>query len=122
MAKLQTILCVDDEQNILDLLQFNLESNGYAVVTATNGAAALAAAPGVDLVLLDLMLPDIDGITVCKTLKGNPITESIPVIMLTAKDDETDKVLGLELGADDYITKPFSIRDTKPILKSIQKR
>ena len=122
MAKLQTILCVDDEQNILDLLQFNLESNGYAVVTASNGADAIASAPGVDLVLLDLMLPDIDGITVCKTLKGNPITESIPVIMLTAKDDETDKVLGLELGADDYITKPFSIRELLARVKALLRR
>lgn len=118
----QTILCVDDEQNILDLLQFNLETNGYTVITATNGAAAIAAAPGTDLVLLDLMLPDTDGITVCKKLKSNPITESIPVIMLTAKDSETDKILGLELGADDYITKPFSIRELLARIKALLRR
>ena len=110
MAKLQAILCVDDEQNILDLLQFNLESNGYAVVTASNGADAIASAPGVDLVLLDLMLPDTNGIEVCKNLKNGPATASIPIIMLTAKGDEMDKILGLELGADDYITKPYSLR------------
>ena len=107
------ILCIDDEQNILDLLSFNLEANGYSVVTAKTGADGLFVAykdtPA--LILLDLMLPDIDGLEVCKRLKAASVTSGIPIIMLTAKGSDVDKVLGFELGADDYITKPFSVRE-----------
>ena len=118
------ILCVDDEQHILDLLTFNLEANGYAVMTATNGTDALKtlASIPVSLVLLDLMLPDMDGNSVCQKIRSNPMTATIPIIMLTAKDSETDKVLGLELGADDFVTKPFSVRELVARVKALLRR
>ena len=120
----QTILCVDDEQNILDLLTFNLEAAGYNTATATTGkdALALAASTPPSLILLDLMLPDMQGTDVCQQLKRNPATEGIPIIMLTAKDSEMDKVLGLELGADDYITKPFSVRELTARVRALLRR
>lgn len=104
------ILVVDDEQPIADILQFNLEKEGYQVVVAYDGEEALQKADEEkpDLVLLDLMLPIKDGMEVCKELRK---TYDMPIIMLTAKDSEIDKVLGLELGADDYVTKPFSNRE-----------
>lgn len=118
------ILCIDDEQNILDLLTFNLEAAGYSAVTATTGSDGLAVAkqdtPAA--ILLDLMLPDIDGMEVCKRLKADPVTSSIPIIMLTAKDSDVDKVLGLELGADDYMTKPFSVRELVARVKALLRR
>ena len=102
MAK-QKILAVDDERHILELISYNLQGAGYQVETAETGEQALEkakdAAP--DLILLDVMLPDIDGLQVCTRLKREPETASIPVIMLTARGDEIDKVLGLEMGADD---------------------
>jgi two-component system alkaline phosphatase synthesis response regulator PhoP len=106
----KTILAVDDEEDVLELLRYNLQKNGYDVVTASSGEQALKKANSASpsLVLLDLMLPGIDGLEVCKQLKSNPKTEHIPVIMLTAKGEESDVVVGLEVGADDYITKPFS--------------
>ena len=118
------ILCIDDEQNILDLLSFNLEAAGYSTLTATTGADGLAVAKQAmpALILLDLMLPDMDGKDVCKQLRTEPITASIPIIMLTAKDSEVDKVLGLELGADDYITKPFSVRELVARVKALLRR
>ena len=123
MSTKPTILCIDDELNILALLQFNLESAGYAVVTATTGADGIAAANGrPSLILLDLMLPDMDGTEVCKRLKADPVTASIPIIMITAKDSEMDKILGLELGADDYITKPFSVREVVARVKALLRR
>lgn len=119
----QTILCVDDEQNILDLLTFNLEAAGYTAITATTGKDALAlATSSPTLILLDLMLPDIQGTDVCQQLKRNPATAGIPIIMLTAKGSETDKVLGLELGADDYIAKPFSVREVMARVKALLRR
>ena len=110
MAK---ILVVDDEPDAVDLVEFNLKSAGYEVVTAADGAEALkkAKAHSPDLILLDLMLPEVDGLEVCKILRRDPAIAAIPVIMLTAKAAEIDRVLGLELGADDYITKPFSPRE-----------
>ena len=106
-----TILVVDDEKDILDLLKYNLEKEGYAVITARNGKAALAAAgQRPDLYILDVMMPEMDGWEVCKALRRNPATSSIPVIFLTARDNEVDEVLGLELGADDYLTKPVRMR------------
>ena len=118
------ILCIDDEQNILDLLTFNLEAAGYGTLTATTGADGLAVAKQAipSAILLDLMLPDMDGTDVCKGLKADPMTASIPIIMLTAKDSEVDKILGLELGADDYMTKPFSVRELVARVKALLRR
>lgn len=112
------ILVVDDEASIRELLAFNLKKNGYNVETAADGRDALAKAPKADLVLLDIMLPEIDGLEVCRRLKSSPQTSGIPIIMLTAKAEEIDRVLGLEMGADDYVVKPFpcasSSRASKP--------
>ncbi|MEM6553641.1 MAG: response regulator transcription factor [Planctomycetota bacterium] len=107
-----SILIVEDEQDLLELLRYNLAREGYAVRTAATGEDGLKAlrAEAPDLVLLDLMLPGMDGLEVCRTIKGRPHTAEVPVIMLTAKGEESDIVRGLELGADDYITKPFSPR------------
>ena len=118
------ILCIDDEQNILALLTFNLEAAGYNTLTASTGADGLVVAKQAmpSAILLDLMLPDMDGTDVCKGLKADPMTASIPIIMLTAKDSEVDKVLGLELGADDYITKPFSVRELVARVKALLRR
>jgi two-component system alkaline phosphatase synthesis response regulator PhoP len=118
------VLCIDDEQNILELLSFNLGASGYDTVTATSGAAGLeqAVSKSPALILLDLMLPDMDGTEVCRQLKAGPTTASIPIIMLTAKDSEVDKILGLELGADDYITKPFSVRELIARVKALLRR
>ena len=109
----EKILIVDDEEHILELLKFNLENAGYKVTTSTNGIDALKKAKNdlPNLVLLDLMLPGLDGYDVCKEIRKDPNAQNIPIIMTTAKSEELDKILGLELGADDYITKPFSIRE-----------
>ena len=106
----ELILAVDDEAHILELLSFNLEASGYRVVTAATGEDALVvcAHERPAMVLLDIMLPGIDGIEVCRRLKSAPTTADIPIIMLTAKGDERDELLGFELGVDEYITKPFS--------------
>ncbi len=108
----QKILVVEDEAPIQELLQFNLERKKYRVKVASSGEAALkvAGAYQPDLILLDIMLPGVDGLEVCKQLKADPSTVHIPIIMLTALSEETDIVTGLELGADDYVTKPFSPR------------
>jgi two-component system phosphate regulon response regulator PhoB len=106
----EKILVVDDDEDVLELVRYNLDKDGYKVDTATTGQNTLkkvrSTIPG--LVVLDLMLPDIDGLEVCKRLKDDPKTGHIPIIMLTAKGEEADIVTGLELGADDYVTKPFS--------------
>ena len=111
MAK-ERILVVDDEEDILELVTYNLTREGYHIKGATTGEAALKKiqSESFDLIVLDLMLPGIDGLEVTKSLKNNPKTRNIPIVMLTAKGDEADIVTGLELGADDYITKPFSPR------------
>lgn len=108
-----TILVVDDEEPIQELLKFNLENEGYNVLTAFDGPAALKIIEEKrpDLVVLDVMLPGMDGLEVCNQLRQNQKFRDLPVIMLTAKGEEIDKVLGLELGADDYLTKPFSPRE-----------
>ena len=107
----KTILIVEDEQNIVDILSFNLSREGYDTLEAYDGATGLQLAleNNPDLILLDLMLPGMDGFEVCRRVRE--AGSSIPIIMLTAREEETDKVLGLELGADDYITKPFSMRE-----------
>ena len=119
-----TILAVDDEVHILELISFNLKAAGYHVVTALTGEEALkrCEVERPSLVLLDIMLPGIDGLEVCRRLKGDRITSNIPIIMLTARGDEVDKILGLELGADDYITKPFSVRELGARVKSLLRR
>jgi two-component system, OmpR family, alkaline phosphatase synthesis response regulator PhoP len=107
-----TILVVDDEEDIIELVELNLAREDYRILSCTTGEKALEIAGSKlpDLIILDLMLPGIDGLEVCRRLKGDSKTASIPVIMLTARGEETDIVIGLELGADDYITKPFSGR------------
>src|SRR5437016_9398301 len=124
----QKILVVDDEPEAVELVEFNLKQAGFSVVSAADGAEALKKARAVlpGLIVLDLMLPEVDGLEVCKMLRRDPATASIPIVMLTAKAAEIDRVLGLELGADDYITKPFSPRElvlrVKKILRSEERR
>lgn len=116
------ILVVDDEASIRELLTFNLKKNGYEVMAAADGREALAKAAGMDLMLLDIMLPEVDGLEVCRRLKADPQTSGIPIIMLTAKAEEIDRVLGLELGADDYVVKPFSMRELLARVKAVLRR
>lgn len=107
------ILVVDDEPDVLDLVTYNLGQAGFNTDTAANGAEALRKARSIppDLILLDLMLPEMDGLEVCKLLRRDPKTSSIPIIMLTARASEIDRIVGLELGAADYVPKPFSPRE-----------
>lgn len=118
----EKILVVDDEVSIVTLLDFHLRKAGYEVIVATDGEQALKLAkaeqPG--LVLLDLMLPNMDGLEVCRRMRENKL--NIPVVMITARDEEFDKILGLELGADDYITKPFSPREVIARVKAVLRR
>jgi len=118
----QKILVVDDEPNIVELVQFHLQKEGYKVITGNDGLEAISAIRNQqpDLVVLDVMLPKLDGFEVCKQLRLEQ--NNIPVIMLTAKDDEISRVLGLEIGADDYITKPFSPRELIARIKTIFRR
>ena len=118
------ILVVDDEIDALELIGFNLKASGYDVITAEDGEDALEKARkfSPDLVLLDIMLPVIEGWEVCKLLRRDPATARLPIIMLTAKASEIDRVLGLELGADDYVTKPFSPRELILRIKNLLKR
>lgn len=123
-TKNKRILVVDDEEDILNLLSYNLNKAGYDVLTAKDGPEALELAvkelPG--LILLDIMLPNMEGTEVLKRLKADPSTLNVPVIMLTAKGEEIDRIVGFELGADDYITKPFSPRELILRVKAIIKR
>jgi len=118
------ILVVEDEPDVVELIEFNLRGAGFEVVSAEDGAEALKKArehpPA--LVILDLMLPEVDGLEVCKILRRHPATAAIPIIMLTAKASEIDRVLGLELGADDYVTKPFSPRELVLRVKALLRR
>ena len=120
----ETILVVDDEEEIIELLEYNLAKNGYDVLWVTSGEEAVKAAltERPHLVILDLMLPGIDGLEVYRILKGSPRTAQIPIVMLTAKGEEADIVAGLELGADDYITKPFSPRVLLARIKAVLRR
>ncbi len=119
-----TILMVDDEPDVVELVAFNLDAAGYAVIKAENGGEAIEKArremPA--LIILDLMLPGIDGFDVCKVLRADPTTTAIPLIMLTARVAELDRVLGLALGADDYVTKPFSPRELVLRVKNVLRR
>ena len=116
-----TILLVDDEESVQKLLTYPLQQEGFRVLQAGDGEEALRRfeAEHVDLVVLDLMLPRLDGLEVCKRLRAR---STVPIIMLTARDDELDKVVGLELGADDYITKPFSIREFRSRVRALLRR
>jgi len=118
------ILVVDDEPDALELIGFNLKNAGYDVITAEDGAAAVkkARSQKPDLILLDLMIPEIDGLEVCKILRRDDATSGIPIIMVTAKAAELDRVLGLELGANDYVTKPFSPRELVLRVKNLLQR
>ncbi|MEO5803873.1 MAG: response regulator transcription factor [Verrucomicrobiota bacterium] len=119
-----TILIIDDEPDAIDLLEFNLKNAGFQVKAATDGMDALAKARSIlpSLIVLDLMLPEMDGFEICKLLRRDANTAAIPIIMLTAKAAEIDRVLGLELGADDYLTKPFSPRELVLRIKKILER
>lgn len=123
-AKKRTILVVDDEKDLVDLITYNLQRNGYHVVCALNGTEALELAQKhvPDLVVLDLMLPGIDGTEVARRLKGDARTAQVPIIMLTAKGEETDVVVGLTIGADDYVTKPFSMKILLARLTTVLRR
>lgn len=120
----ETILIVEDEKDIVKMLEYNLKKEGFKTLSAYDGEYALdlAVRKNPDLVILDLMLPGIDGLEVCKELKGNVKTASVPVIILTAKAQESDKIIGLELGADDYMTKPFSPRELVARIKAVLRR
>jgi two-component system phosphate regulon response regulator PhoB len=119
-----SILLVDDERDLLSLLDFNLRAAGFETLLATTGEQALShlrrRVP--DIVLLDLMLPDVPGTEVCRQLKSDPRTRHVPVVMLTAKGDEVDRVVGFELGADDYVTKPFSVRELVLRVRAVLRR
>jgi two-component system phosphate regulon response regulator PhoB len=118
------ILVIEDEPDIRRNLEYNLSREGFSVSAAASISEAntLLATTDYNLILLDLMLPDGSGIDICKRIKSNSDTESIPIIILTAKDDEVDKVIGFELGADDYVTKPFSVRELILRVKAVLKR
>ncbi len=118
------IFVVDDEAHIRELLEYNLENNGYAVTGFEDALTMLVALKSEipDAIILDLMLPKLSGIDACKMIREDAKTQRIPVIMLTAKNQEVDKVLGLELGADDYITKPFSVKELLARLRAVMRR
>jgi phosphate regulon transcriptional regulator PhoB len=120
----QKILAVDDEQDIIELLSYNLSREGFEVTTAADGEEALKKirAKSFDLIILDLMMPGIQGMELCRILRNDPKTKSLPIIMLTAKTEEVDRILGLEMGADDYITKPFSPRELIARIKAVVRR
>lgn len=121
---MKKIMIIEDQLNIIELIRFNLEQQNYEVDYATDGESGLKKIRegDFDLLILDLMLPKIDGITVCKTLRAVPQFQKMPILMLTAKSTETDKVLGLEIGADDYVTKPFSVRELMARVSALLRR
>ncbi|HOW57664.1 MAG TPA: response regulator [Smithellaceae bacterium] len=118
------ILITDDEKDIVELISYNLGKEGFSVSKAYDGEAALrlVKTQKPDLLILDLMLPEMSGIDVCKALRNNPDTASLPIIMVTAKAEETDKIIGLEMGADDYITKPFSVKELVARVRAMLRR
>ncbi|MEK6714992.1 MAG: response regulator transcription factor [Candidatus Omnitrophota bacterium] len=120
----EKILIIEDEKDIVKMLEYNLGKEGYRTISAHDGESALELArkEHPDIVILDLMLPGIDGLEVCKTLKSDTKTSTIAIIMLTAKAQESDKVVGLELGADDYVTKPFSPKELTARIKAVLRR
>ncbi|HEY0009978.1 MAG TPA: response regulator transcription factor [Tepidisphaeraceae bacterium] len=123
-SKVKKILLVDDEKDLVEMMSFNLKRHGYEIITAYNGVDALSFAEKEvpDLIVLDVMMPGLDGTTVVRRLKADPKLARIPVVMLTAKSEETDVVVGLTLGADDYITKPFSMKILMARLNTVLRR
>lgn len=121
---MKNILIIDDEADIVELISYNLKKEGFSVDSAYDGESALKKikSSSYDLIILDIMLPGIQGIELCKIIRGTPEISRIPIIMLTAKGEEFDRVLGLEMGADDYITKPFSTRELIARTKAILRR
>ncbi len=124
MATPKHILVVDDEADLVELVSYNLKKEGFNVDSALDGEKALSKIKKgrYDLVVLDLMLPGIQGMELCRILRNDPKTEALPIIMLTAKGEEVDKILGLEMGADDYVTKPFSPRELVARVKAVLRR
>jgi two-component system phosphate regulon response regulator PhoB len=122
--KTEKIVVIEDEEDILEVIAYNLRREGYEVVTSTSGEDGLETVERVapSLVVLDLMLPEIDGIDLCRKLKADPLTQGIPVIMVTAKGEESDVVLGLGVGADDYVTKPFGPKELVARVKAVLRR
>ncbi|MBF6591445.1 MAG: response regulator transcription factor [Ktedonobacterales bacterium] len=120
----RVILVVEDDADIREALVYNLRQEGYVVLAATDGAAAveLARQQVPALVLLDLMLPRMDGLEVCRRLRAQPRTAGVPILMLTARAEETDKIVGLEMGADDYVTKPFSWAEVRARVRALLRR
>jgi phosphate regulon transcriptional regulator PhoB len=120
----KTILAIDDEKDLIELIRYNLEKEGFQVLAAIDGETGLymALQEKPDLVLVDLMLPGIDGLEVCRRLRSDSRTAAIPLIMLTAKSAESDRIVGLELGADDYVTKPFSTRELIARIRALLRR
>lgn len=123
-TKRETILVVEDEEDILEVVRYNLSREGYRVTGVRDGEEGLARIrrDNPSLVVLDLMLPGLDGLTICRHLKDDPVTRAIPIVMVTAKGEESDVVLGLGLGADDYIVKPFSPRELVARVKAVLRR
>ena len=121
---MKKILVVDDEQDIVELVSYNLRKEGFDVSSASDGEEALAIIKGgnFNLIVLDLMLPGIQGMELCRILRNDPKTRQLPMIMLTAKSEEVDRIIGLETGADDYITKPFSTRELIARVKAVLRR
>ena len=121
---MKNVLIVDDEPDLVELVSYNLKKDGFQVATAPDGGVALEKArkKNFDLIILDLMLPGIQGIELCRILRNDPKTERVPIIMLTAKGDEADRIKGLETGADDYMAKPFSPRELVARVKAVLRR
>jgi phosphate regulon transcriptional regulator PhoB len=124
MASLKNILVVDDEPDLVDLVSYNLKKEGYSIDSASDAESAIVKMrnTGYDLLILDLMLPGMQGIELCRLLREDPKTSVLPIIILTAKGDEVDRILGLEIGADDYMTKPFSPRELVARIKALLRR
>jgi len=121
---MKSILIIEDEKDIVDLIEYHLKQSGFSVMSALDGPAGLEKArkKSPSLIILDLMLPEMDGKDICRSLKANPLTQSIPILMLTAKAEESDRLIGFELGADDYVTKPFSPKELVLRVKAILRR
>jgi two-component system phosphate regulon response regulator PhoB len=121
---MKPVLVVEDEKDIVDLIEYHLKQSGFSVIKALDGPSGLELArkEKPSLIILDLMLPEMDGKDICRALKSNPNTQSIPILMLTAKTEEIDRLIGFELGADDYVTKPFSPRELVLRVKAILRR
>lgn len=121
---MKKILVIDDESDIVELISYNLKKEGFDVDFSLDGEAALKKinSSNYDMIVLDLMLPGIQGLELCKIIRNNPNTRNLPIIMLTAKGDEIDKIIGLEMGADDYISKPFNVRELIARIRAVLRR